>query len=323
MATPIKNMVHPERPVMFCMLNTALDANQKLDEQGIKTHIDRMAEAGVGVYVGSGGSGEGSSLEIEDLDQLYKIAVKYGKGRIPVYSNPREAHTAKEMYEISNLAVKAGIDVVQLYQLQQFHFNTPNVFEQEGYYRYILDRINHPIAISIHQASGYLAPVDLTIKLVNDYKQIVVVNMHGPNTQYMLRLKASVRPEVKLYMGSANVLTTLALGGWGAQAAEPNYAPKLTQMIIDHFIAGDMKKAGEAAALMMKMMDALAVPPPYGVPASPSRNVKTALAALGLPGGPPRLPYMMPPQDVIMGIRVKAKAIKHLIPDWQTLPALA
>ena len=279
MATPIKNMVYPERPVMFCMLNTALDANQKLDEQGIKTHIDRMAEAGVGIYVGSGGSGEGSSLEIEDLDQLYKIAVKYGKGRIPVYSNPREAHTAKEMYEISNLAVKAGIDVVQLYQLQQFHFNTPNTFEQETYYRYILDRINHPIAISIHNASGYLAPVELVIKLCNDYKQVVLVNMHGPQVPYMLRLKASVRPEIKYYMGSANILTTLPIGGNGAQAAEPNYAPKLCQQIIDGFIANDMKKAGEAAALMMKMMDALAVPAPYGIPMSPSRNVKAALSA--------------------------------------------
>ena len=321
LSTKIENMVYPERPTLFCMVATPMNEKEELDEEGIRAHLRRMIEANVGVYVGSGGSGEGSSLRVEELDRLYRIAVSEAKGKVPVYANPREAMTERDMYEVASVAAKAGVDVVQLYQLQAFHANNPNVFEQEAYYRYILDRLDHPLALSIHSASGYLAPVELTIKLCNDYPQIVLVNLHGPTVGYLARLKAEVRPEVRLYMGSNTLLAALPLGAWGAQAAEPNYAPKLCQSIIDHYLAGDTDKAGEAYTLMLRMSEALATPMPYGV-LSPSRSVKTGLKALGLPGGPVRKPYMIPPDDVVEGIRQKCKALAGEIPDWNDLPAL-
>lgn len=320
--TKVKNMVHPERPMMFCMMATAMNAQEELDEQGIRAQLRRMIEAGVGVYVGSGGSGEGSSLKVEELDRLYRICVDEGKGKVPIYCNPREAMTERDMFEVASVAAKAGVDVVQLYQLQSFHANTPNVYEQEAYYRYILDRLQHPVALSIHNASGYLAPVDLTIKLCNDYKQIVTVNLHGPTLPYLSRLKDNVRPDIRIYMGNTVLLASLPIGGWGAQAAEPNYAPKLCQSIIDYYLAGDMEKAGQQYRLMLRMSEALAVPAPYGVPSSPSRTVKTGLKALGLPGGPARRPYMIPPDNVVESIRAKCKLLAKQIPDWQDLPAL-
>ena len=55
---------------------------------------------------------------------------------------------------------------------------------------------------------------------------------------------------------------------------------------------------------------------------SPSRTVKTGLKALGLPGGPVRKPYMIPPDEVVEGIRRKCKALAGETPDWKDLPAL-
>ena len=46
------------------------------------------------------------------------------------------------------------------------------------------------------------------------------------------------------------------------------------------------------------------------------------LKALGLPGGPVRKPYMIPPDEIVEGIRQKCKALAGEIPDWNNLPAL-
>ena len=314
---PLANMVMPEKPVMFCMIATPLDDQERLDEAGFRSHLRRLAEAGIGVYLGSAGTGEGSALEPDELQSLYRIGVSELKGKVPVYANPREAHTAKQMHTIAKMAMDAGVDVVQLYQSQALHGNQVDPRELEGYYRYLLSRIDYPVALSIHSASGYLAPVELTAKLCNEYKQIVAVNLHGPATPYFVQLRDRVRPEVRLYGGSATLLTWLPLGANGCQAAEPNYAPKLCQSIVDYYMAGDMKKCGEAYSLMIRMMQALAVP---GQAPGPSRTVKTVLKALGLPGGPAKSPFKVLDDAAVERIRQNLKALK--IPELMHLPAM-
>jgi 4-hydroxy-tetrahydrodipicolinate synthase len=66
---------HPARPIMFSMVVTPMDEDGRLDEPGIRAHLQRMIDAGVGVYLGSGGSGEGHALTIEELGRLYRIGV--------------------------------------------------------------------------------------------------------------------------------------------------------------------------------------------------------------------------------------------------------
>lgn len=317
MPTQIKNMVYPERPVMFTMAATPLTEKEEIDEKAVQSHLMRLAEAGCGAYIGSAGTGDGSVLEPDELQQLYQTAVKTLKGKVPVYANPREAHTAKQMLRIAQLAVNAGMDVVQLYQSQALHANQVDPRELEGFYRYLLTRIDHPVALSIHSASGYLAPVELTIKLVNEFKNVVAVNLHGPSTAYFVRLRQGVRPEVKLYGGANTLATWLPLGAWGCQAHEPNYVPKLCQSVLDYYVAGDMKKYGEAYALMTRVMDGLATP---GQAGSVSRLVKNALKALGLPGGPPKSPFMLGDEATIERIRKHFKALN--IPELQSLPAM-
>jgi dihydrodipicolinate synthase/N-acetylneuraminate lyase len=195
--------------------------------------------------------------------------------------------------------------VVQLYQLQAGHGNSPNVLEQERYFRDLLDRITHPTALSIHQASGYLAPVDLTIRLCNDYQQVKAVNLHGPSPTYLVRLRDGIRPEVRLYGGMINVLNFLPLGGWGCQAAEPNIAPKLCQAIIDRYLAGNLAGAGEAYAAVLRLWDATTLPAPF----SAGRTAKAALKALGLPGGPTKKPYILPDDSVIQQVRTRVQAL--------------
>lgn len=317
MPTPLKDMVHPERPVMFTMAATPLNDQEHIDEKAVASHLTRLADAGCGAYIGSAGTGDGSALDPDELQQLYQTAVKTLKGKVPVYANPREAHTARQMLRVAKLAVDAGVDVVQLYQSQALHANQVDPRELDGFYRYLLTRIDHPVALSIHSASGYLAPVDLTIKLVNEFKNVVAVNLHGPSTAYFIRLRRGVRSDVRIYGGAGTLMTWLPLGVWGAQAHEPNYVPKLCQSVLDFYATGDMKKCGEAYAQMTLVMDGLATP---GQAGSVSRLVKNALKALGLPGGPPKSPFMLADDATIERMRKHFKALD--IPELRSLPAM-
>jgi len=283
-----QDMVHPSKPTMFCMVVTPMDEQRRIDEEACRAHLRRMIDGGIGVYLGSGGTGQGHALEREELQRLYEIGVSECKGKVPVYCNPPEARTAKEMLWKARLGADAGMDVVQLYQLDAGHGRTPPLWEQEHYFRDLLEEIDHPIALSVHQASGYLAPVALTAQLCNDYPQVVAVNLHGPGMPYLLQLKERIRDNIKIYTGMVNVLTSLPLGGWGCQAAEPNLVPKLCQSVIDHFLSGDIGKMGAAYAQVLQVWSALAP-----AQAQSQDATKAVLRAMGLPGGytrPPRAP---------------------------------
>lgn len=282
-----EDMTYPAKPTAFCMVVTPMHKDGSLDEEGFKAHLQRMIDGGVGIYIGSGGTGQGHALTPDELGRIYEVGAKYCKGKIPVYCNPPESRTAKEMEWKMRLGVKGGVDVVQIYQLDAGHGRTPTVGEQEMYFRTLLEAVNHPTILSIHQASGYLAPVGLTAKLVNEYKHVVGVNFHGPSLSYMLQLREMTRPNLRFYGGSVNLLSVLALGGWGCQAAEPNLVPKLFGSIITHFQAGRVKEMGAAYEKVLNLWSALA--PAQAESQDATKNV---LRGLGLPGGwtrPPRL----------------------------------
>jgi 4-hydroxy-tetrahydrodipicolinate synthase len=297
--------VTPAQPTVFAMVITAMNADGTIDEAAQRAHLRRMVDAGVGVYLGSGGSGQGHALERDELSRVYEIGVSECKGRVPLYCNPPEARTASEMLWKVRLAIDAGVDLVQLYQLDSGHGRLPTAGEQERYYRDLLEKVDHPIALSIHQAAGYLTPAALTIKLCNEYPQIKAVNLHGPGLPYFIRLQDSIRPEVKYYGGSVNLLTLLPMGGWGCQAAEPNLVPNLCRSIIDHFLAGRVKEMGDAYRNVLRLW--MALEPAQAESQDATKAV--VLMGMGLPGGYPRPPRALVTEATLTRVRESLEAL--------------
>ena len=282
----IKRFKHPARPTAFCMTVTAMDSRGRIDEAGMRRHLQRLVAGGVGVYLGSGGSGEGHALTVKERGLVYKIGVDVCKGKVPIYCNPPEARSAREMLETVKQAVDAGVDVVQLYQIDAGHGRQPPVAEQEMYYRDLLEAIDYPVAISIHSASGFLAPVSLTAKLCKDYPQIKVLNLpSGSGSTFFVQHRDVISDNVKIYAGGMDILYGLPLGSWGAQVSEPNQVPNLCRSIIDHYLAGDLEKANEAYKNVLRVGTVIGM----GRKVS-SDGPKAALKALGHDVGNPRPP---------------------------------
>ena len=297
------------KPTWFVMVITPLDKNNRIHEAAFRTHLKRMAAAGLGLYVGSGGSGEGHALTVEEYEQLCEIAVDECKGKVPVHTNPHETRTARDMVELMQRCARTGVDVVQAYQLDPGHGRRPSPEEQDYYYRYILDRVDHPTAISIHTGSGYVAPPEFVAKLCEDYPQIKIINLAtGSDLRYFINLRDMLNPDIRMFGGHANVLGALGLGGWGVQDTVANVAPKLCASIVTHFMAGDNKKAGEAYAQSLRLMA-----PVWGTRWGGPPMIKGVLASMGLipeEGFFVREPYLQPDKASVDKAVAGVKALK-------------
>jgi dihydrodipicolinate synthase/N-acetylneuraminate lyase len=198
------------------------------------------------------------------------------------------------MYEVAAEAVDAGVDLVQLYQLDGGHGMIPTPAEQEIYFRELLDRIRYPVAISVHAYAGYMAPISLLTTLSRDYEQLQTLNLMGVPNSYFMAVRDALPSSVRLYCGVTNLVHMLTLGASGALLAENNVIPMVCRRIADHWRDRDLDALGEATRTVQRFSSIVTQWAP-----STARWAKMALKVLELPGGNGvlRRPYLLPPED--------------------------
>jgi len=301
-----------EQLTMFCMSQTPFKEDFSIDEGALRAHLGRLVEARNGVYMGSGGAGEGHVLTVDECRQIYEIAVDEVRRRVPVYCNPREARSAGGMLEVAREAVAAGVDAVQFYQLDGGHGMMPTIREQEAYWKEILDAIQHPVAISIHGQAGYSAPISLLVDLCSRYEQIIAFNVMGgqQNHAYFMRLRDALPERIRLFTSQGNVVQLLTLGAAGSMGQENNAVPNICQSIADGYLAGDMEKVGRATKALQRLNNVVGQ---FSEAPGSARGVKMTLKVLGLGNGVIRPPYVMPPADHLQ----KFKAALDEIGVWE------
>ncbi|HQV56695.1 MAG TPA: dihydrodipicolinate synthase family protein [Ilumatobacteraceae bacterium] len=256
------------------------------DESLIRSHLRRIAAAGVGVYVGGGGSGEGYTLDLHETQRLVEITVDELRGKVPVRAMGKEPRLAAEMVDYVRMATAAGVDACQIYSLDQGHGHRPTMPELERYFVEILDNVSVPTVLSTHQSVGYQVPVDMLERLVARFPDVVGINSSHQDIGYLRRIIDALGSEVSVHVGGPlHGLTNLSLGGHGFVCSEANLAPVTCQKVIDAFIGGDATMMTEAFGTVVRLFEAL-----YG--AGGIRATKALLSRLGLAGGPPRLPQL-------------------------------
>ncbi len=282
------------KPIAFGMIATPFRADRSLDEDAFRAHLRFVSDAGCGIYLGSGGSGEGHTLSLDEISRVYEIGVEVCKGKVPLNANPPEQRHAQGMIAVASAAARAGVDVVQIYQLDAGHGMVPTPAEQDYYYRTVLDAIDHPVAFSIHSYSGYLAPIPVLKKLVDDYPHLKTFNTMGVPANYFLALKDALGPGFEFFVTVRQIMEGLPLGAAGFMAAEPNIAPYLCRSIVEHFSRGEYAQFAQAYADLARL-GALVAP---WTPAN-ARWLKMAMKVLGQAGGNGvlRPPYLLPDEN--------------------------
>jgi 4-hydroxy-tetrahydrodipicolinate synthase len=303
------------RTSAFVISITPFDRSGALDEGALREHLRRMADAGIGVYLGGGGSGEGFTLSAAEAWRVLEIGVEELKGKVPVRSMGVEPRTAAEMVRFARMAKSVGVDATQIYSLDQGHGHRPTGAELETYLLDILGEVDLPVILSSHQSVGYALPVDMLAELVERFDQIIGINSSHADLAYLASIVDAMGGRVDVHVGGpVQTLTALSLGAQGFLTSEGNLAPKLCMSVLHHYDAGDAHAMTDSFGRLVRLSHSLYTN--GGI-----RATKAVLNDLGLPGGYPRKPQLPVSPETVTQVR---DAVDRLgvadVEGWQRPP---
>jgi dihydrodipicolinate synthase/N-acetylneuraminate lyase len=280
-------------PDAFTMCATIFAPQGGLDEAGFRGYLQRQIDAGLGVYLGSGGNGETHAMTPDELGQMYRLGVATCRGKVAVHANLPEEHTAEATIAQARIAIAGGVAALHLYTLEGRHGFRPTDRELIGYFDDVLSVVDHPVIIAVNPTMGYIPKPAVIATIINRHKQIIGARLSSQPQIYLIDLQDTVNRPIEYHwqLGSG-AFDPLALGAT-LFAAEANIIPQTVRKMIDLHAAGQIQEAGKALADIRRFNRLIMQWGPC------ARWIKACMQILKLPGwqGGLRKPYLMPPDD--------------------------
>jgi 4-hydroxy-tetrahydrodipicolinate synthase len=282
-----------DRAQVFTISITPFTEDGRIDEPRFRRHLKKLGDAGMGVYVGGGGSGEGYTLSKEETRLVLDVAVDELKGRVPIRAMGIEPRTAEQMVAFLETAKAAGVDAAQVYSLDVGHGHAPTPRELDRYFSEVTRAVDMPMIMSTHQSVGYVIPANVIVDLFADNPRLVGLNISHQDPNYLRSLIDALADRIDICTGGPHqALLNFALGGHGYLTSEGNLAPRLCLSVIDAWKRGDAAALLETHGKLMRLFMAL-----YGN--GGIRVTKAVLEKVGLAGGYPRLPRVLAEDEQI------------------------
>ena len=279
----------------FCIAATTFTKQGDLDEDAFRLFLRRFVDAKVGVYLGSGGNGEGHALSLSELERVYEIGVEECKGKIAINANLPEQMTARATLEHARVAVAAGIEVLKIYTLERRHGMRPTGDELIGYYDDILSVIKHPVTIAVNSTIQDPPKPEVLAEICRRHQQITSLAFSHQPEIYVIDLKNLIKRDISYYVQFASgPLDTLSIGADGCYSAEANIIPKTFAKYMDLFESRNFEELRPVATQVKQFRRFTARFGPAG-----ARWIKMCMRALKMPGGELRRPYLMPGEDAL------------------------
>ncbi|HEY3536163.1 MAG TPA: 4-hydroxy-tetrahydrodipicolinate synthase [Trinickia sp.] len=279
-------------------LITPMTPDEEIDEQGLRTLVDKLIEAGVhGLFV-LGTNGEFISLSEPEKLRIARIAVDQARSRVPVIAGTG-AYATRDVIALNRKMEDVGVDAVSVITP---YFNGATQAELFTHYERIARATALPVMLyTIPAKAGVTLNVD-TVRRLADIPNIRGIKDSGGDFDRLLQLIALRRDDFAVFTGTDSmILWTLIAGGDGAVAATTNAVPGVVMSIWNNFQRGDIAAARRAQESLRALREAFALGTLPVV-------LKTAAQMLGMPAGPARSPAQ--PLDAAARERL-AKAIEH------------
>jgi 4-hydroxy-tetrahydrodipicolinate synthase len=217
------------------------------------------------------------------------------------------------MIEFIEMAAGAGVDAAQIYSLDQGHGHRPNNDEIYRYFDDVLRASTFPAVLSTHQSVGYQVPVGMLVEFADRFDHLIGINSSHQDLGYLTAIIDALGDRLEIHVGGPQwALTALALGATGYLSSEGNLAPKLCVGVIRAYCDNDARRTGQLFGALLRLSGTF-----YA--AGGIRATKSALNALGLPGGFPRPPQLPVPESTVPAL---LRAIERLdiaaIEGWET-----
>ncbi len=261
---------------------TPMTADQELDLNGLRKHIDFMLSKGVhGIFV-LGTTGEFYALDEREKQEVTAAAVAHCKGRTPVYVGTG-AETTREVIRITKMAEKEGADGVSVIAP---YFIKPSQAELVDHFKRVAESTKLPVVLYNNPATcGGLSIEPETCAKLAEVPNIIGIKDSSGDLQNTIEIiRSTPRDRFAVLNGRDTlILAALQFGAQGAIPASCNIAPDLCVGIYEAFAKGDIEAAKALQSRLHPIRMAMAL-------GTGNSAVKEAMAVLGRPAGPSRSP---------------------------------
>lgn len=265
---------------------TPFTDDYSVDEAGLRRLVNHyIDEVGINGIIPCGTTGESPTLTNEEHDRVIEIVVEEVGGRVPVMAGTG-SNSTKEAIERTKHAESVGADATL--QVGPY-YNKPT---QEGFIKHfqaVAEAVALPVFIyNIPGRTGKNIEPATILKLVEIDNIIGLKDAAADLSQTMTILKSNMGSKKKFYHLSGEDALTYAmmcLGADGAIAAVAHVVGKEITEMCRLAKAGEYIKARDIHYHILDVVNTLFIE-------SNPVPVKEALAMMGLPSGPPRLPLV-------------------------------
>ena len=259
---------------------TPFTRDGEVDLDAMKEQVNWLIDQGVhGLAVG-GSTGEGHTLDVDELRAIVEIALDTAAGRVPV--------VAGIIVDSTRDAVRRGraiadLDVAALQVTPVHYLFRPDDDAMQEHFRVIGEEVGHPIIIYNVVPWSYLSP-ELLCRIMDEVPAVVGVKQSAGDLKLFADLMLMADPEhLILCAVDALMYPAYTLGARGSIAAILAAAPRASVDVWDAVQCGDHARALDSHEKLLRVWNAIEGP---NLPAC----VKYAQTLQGCPAGYPRAP---------------------------------
>lgn len=263
---------------------TPFKTNGSIDEEALANIVEFNIDNGTNYIVISGTTGESVTITKQEKQDVIAIISKANKGRLPLVLGIGGNNTAEVVKEIesTDLSQFAGILSVSPY------YSKPT---QEGIYQHFKAVSKAcPVPIILYNVPGRTASnmsPETTLRLANDFENIVAVKEAGNNVAQYLNLLKDKPEGFGVISGDDDLALSVALaGGDGVISVICQALPKAFSKMIALGRAGEAKEAYKIHFELMEITNLI-------FSENNPAGIKAVLQALDLCNDTVRLPLVV------------------------------
>jgi len=225
---------------------TPITADEKVDEQALRSQVDFLIEGGCSGILAFGSNGEFYMMEEDEMAEALAILMDQVAGRVPVYMGIGAIRTSK-CIRLAKMGVKMGAKGISILQPM---FIKPTDEELKGHIRSIAASVPDTAVLLYNNPGrcGYAMSQELVEELAHSVPNLVgMKDSSGDLTQTMEFIRRNADVNFRVMCGKDTLIYSgLCVGAVGAVCSTANYLPKLVCSIYDKYVSGDLKGSLEA-----------------------------------------------------------------------------
>jgi 4-hydroxy-tetrahydrodipicolinate synthase len=281
-------------------MTTPFDDAGELDEAAVRAQVRWLLDAGVHGLAAGGSTGEGHTLDQDELRRLVGAVAEEAAGRVPVIAGIIVDSTRDAIRR--GRAVE-GLGVAALQVTPVHYLFRPDDAAMLEHFRAIAEATRLPVIIYNVVPWSYLSPA-LLCRIMAEVPGVIGVKQSAGDLKLLADLLIAARPGSRIFSAvDALLYPSFALGAQGAIAAILAAAPHACVKLWDAVQRGDHARALDLHRRLLVLWNALVAD---NLPAC----TKHAQALQGVPSGPPRAP--MPPASPAQQQAIRA-ALRGLV----------